>query len=107
MARLPFWKRARRSAPDHRSGWDLSESITTDALPSAEATPGHAEVFWEIQPPRVQLQVDEALSVPLTVTEQNATHLLEQTYRMREHREQERSACPPVCDFGSQGYISG
>lgn len=56
---------------------------------------------------RVQLEVDEGLSVPVSPTEQNVGALLDVTQRLREYRERERASVLPVYNFGGDSVWSG
>jgi hypothetical protein len=44
---------------------------------------------------------DVALSVPISLSDRNAGGILELTQRLREQRERERTATPPVYNFGA------
>lgn len=56
---------------------------------------------------RVYLEVDEGLSVPVAPAEQSVGAILDVTQRVRESRERERSALPPVYNFGGDSFWSG
>ena len=61
----------------------------------------------EMQQTRMSLQVDDDLTVPIILTDQNANAIVELTQRAREHRERERSSIPPVYDFGRDASWPG
>jgi len=85
--------------------------------PAQELSPGPAMsggwesvsllVAGESQPTPLALEVDEGLTVPVLLNEQNAGLILESTQRVREYREREKSSIPPVYNFGGEPHWSG
>jgi hypothetical protein len=61
----------------------------------------------ELRQVPMQLQIDDGPALPVTLTEQNAGWLLEITSRVRDQREKERAAVPPVMDFGGHPWSEG
>jgi hypothetical protein len=56
---------------------------------------------------RAELELDEGLSVRVPLSEGSPTDIVERTQRIREQRERERAAVPPVYNFGSEPSWSG
>lgn len=52
---------------------------------------------------RLNLEVDDGFSVPVTLNDHNANTILEVTQRAREWRDRERASVPPVYNFGGDG----
>lgn len=53
------------------------------------------------------LEVDEGVLVPVSLSENNASRIVEMTQRAREHREREMASVPRVYNFGSEPRWTG
>lgn len=81
-----------------------------DAMePAAEAggAAGLGDSCFLLRRTRVRVQLDEGLHVCVALGETDAAGVLELTQRLRERRERERAALPPVYNFGGESQWFG
>jgi hypothetical protein len=102
----PYWRRRSRSgtAVAEEGAMEIPALGPAAALASWE-TAGLLDTRREPQP-RLHLEVDEGVSVAVALNESPAA-ILDATQRLRECRERERSAVPPVYNFGGESSWSG
>jgi len=103
--RWPSWTRPARAGAVSQVEDAAAEAQLYAATASSTAWDGLLEAQRELQT-RVQLEVDEGLSVPVSPTEQNVGALLDVTQRLREYRERERASVLPVYNFGGESAWS-
>ena len=73
-------------------------TITASVTP---ATDGYAAGFQAgVEAVRMDLELDDGLTVPVLLSEQNAQRVVEATQRIRASREEERASLRPVYNFG-------
>lgn len=105
---LAAWRPARRRptpafVPPRATELDDAPPPPLPAHPPVE----YADLPGEMQPIRMNLEVDEAHHVPVSFNEQTAAAALEVTQRAREYREREKQSIPPVYDFGGGSWSGG
>lgn len=74
---------------------------TLIGAPADDDTPGDLTTMCrEWGDTRLNLELDDGFSVPVTLNDHNANRILEVTQRAREWRDRERASVPPVYNFG-------
>jgi hypothetical protein len=70
------------------------------ARPDCDSVDDLPTLYREWGDTRMNLELDDGFSVPVTLNDHNASGILEVTQRARESRDRERASVPPVYNFG-------